>query len=71
MTRDDFVEENVREFEGYLLDVALGGRTGGELSLTLKAYRAKVRARLGVIFDQKLLATPDKGLFPTTKEKAK
>ena len=69
MTRDEFIESNVHEFEGYLLDVALGGRAGGELSLTLKAYRAKLRVRLGLIFDEKLIAPATNGLFGAEKGK--
>lgn len=69
MTREEFIEKNVHEFEGYLIDVALGDRSGNLLATTLKAYRAKVRVRLGVIFDEKLLEPPPKDLFPTEKGK--
>lgn len=49
-TREQFVQDYRHEIEGWLLDAALTKRNGAELSLWLRAMRAKIEAKLAAVY---------------------
>lgn len=54
MTKEEFIERYEHEFEGWVFDALAESRRGGEASLFMKAYRARVRACLGKIYEEKV-----------------
>lgn len=49
MTTEEFVGKYRHEIDGWILDAAMGGRHGAELSIFLRAMRAKIETKLGQI----------------------
>lgn len=49
MTQEEFADEWQHEIDGWLLDAAMAGRTGAELSVWLRNMRGKIRAKLFLI----------------------
>jgi len=52
LTRKEFTDAHRHEIDGWLLDAILGNHKGAELSMFLKAQRAKIEKRLGEMYDQ-------------------
>ncbi len=52
MTRSEFIAEYRHEIDGWLLDAAMEGRRGAELSIWLRQMRARIEQKLGVMYDR-------------------
>jgi hypothetical protein len=52
MTKEEFADEWQHEIDGWLLDAAMEGRRGAELSVWLRNMRGKIRAKLFAIHDE-------------------
>jgi hypothetical protein len=50
-TREQFIQEFRHEIEGWLLDAAMSGKHGAELSVWLRQMRQKIETKLGVMYD--------------------
>ncbi len=51
LTRQQFIEAHFHELSGIILDAALAGRSGAELSIWLRNTQKKLSEKLGKVFD--------------------
>lgn len=52
MSQQEFIEKFRHEIDGWVLDAAMSGRSGENLSLWLKVIRSKIEAKLGAMYDE-------------------
>lgn len=69
MTRDEFIRDHRAELDGWVLDAAMSGRQGVELSLHLRILRAKIETKLGAMYDALAVKEPIKNGTPTPLRK--
>jgi hypothetical protein len=50
MTQDEFVAKYRHEIDGWILDAAMEGRRGAELSIWLKTMRSKIESKLRAMY---------------------
>lgn len=62
MTTEEFVEAFRHEIDGWILDAAMEGRTGAELSVWLRNMRKKVEIKLTLMHQAAVEDKPLKGM---------
>lgn len=61
MTQKEFTERFRHEVEGWLLDAAMSGRSGAELSIWLRHMRARIETKLGQMWQDMQSKAPGSG----------